>query len=271
MQTVQRQAIHTLAATTRHERPIVRAERLTLGYPHRVIAHDLSFEIHSGDILGIVGPNGCGKTTLLRTILGLLKPSEGRIDRDPALVVSYLPQRDRLDTMLPITALEVVEMGRAAYAGPIRHLRRTSHDAARRALRQVDAESLAPHLFRSLSGGQQQRVLLARALAAEPDLLVLDEPTAGMDIASEAAVLKLLRELNRSCGVTILIVTHMLSIVINFADSIMLMGATKILQGTVDEVLKEDRLSALYGVPIRVNRIGGHRVILVGGPGGTHV
>ena len=81
----------------------------------------------------------------------------------------------------------------------------------------VDAESLAPHLFRSLSGGQQQRVLLARALAAEPDLLVLDEPTAGMDIASEAAILEFLRELNRSTGVTILIVTHMLSLVINFA------------------------------------------------------
>ena len=205
----------------------MRGEHLTLGYRHRVVVQDLSFEIHRRDILGIVGPNGCGKTTLLRTILGLIQPLRGSVDRDPTLIVSYVPQRDRLDTMLPITALEVVLMGRTARAGVLRRTHATDRDAARRALARVDAESLGPQLFRNLSGGQQQRVLLARALAAEPDVLVLDEPTAGMDIASEAAILAFLQDLNRTRGVTILIVTHLLSLVLNFATSIMLMGARR--------------------------------------------
>lgn len=245
-------------------RPVVRGEHLTLGYRHRSIVRDLSFEIYPGDILGIVGPNGCGKTTFLRTILGLIEPVRGRVDRDPTLVVSYVPQRDRLDTMLPITALEVVVMGRAARASVLRRARAADRAAAQTALTRVSAESLGPQLFRNLSGGQQQRVLLARALAAEPDMLVLDEPTAGMDIASEAAMLAFLQDLNRTRGVTILIVTHLLSLVLNFATSVTLMGNGEVLHGPVDEVLREDRLTALYRVPIQLGRVGGQRMLVVG-------
>ena len=244
-------------------RSIVRGQHLTLGYPHRVVVRDLSFEIHRGDILGIVGPNGCGKTTLLRSVLGLILPLQGSVERDPALVVSYVPQRDRLDTMLPITALEVVLMGRTARAGVLRRTPASDRAAAQSALARVDADALAPQLFRNLSGGQQQRVLLARALAAEPDVLVLDEPTAGMDIASEASIVALLRDLNRTRGVTILIVTHLLSLALNFATSIMLMGADEILCGPVDEVLDEDRLSALFGAPIQLGGVGGQRILVV--------
>ena len=247
-------------ATTRS---IVRGERLTLGYRHRVVVRDLSFQIHRGDILGIVGPNGCGKTTLLRSILQLIPPLRGRIERDPSSIVSYIPQRDRLDTMLPITALEVVLMGCTARAGVLRRTHTRDRAAALSALARVDVLALGPQLFRNLSGGQQQRVLLARALAAEPDVLVLDEPTAGMDIASEASILALLRGLNRTRGVTILIVTHLLSLALNFATSIMLMGADEILCGPVDEVLTEDRLTALYGSPIQLGRVGGQRILVV--------
>lgn len=261
-------AIADIEAETR---AVVRAEHLALGYHRRVVVHDLSFEIRRRAILGIVGPNGCGKTTLLRTILGLMTPLRGTVDCDPGLIVSYVPQRDRLDTMLPITALEVTLMGRTARAGALRRTRATDRDAAWRALARVGIETLGPHLFRSLSGGQQQRVLLARALAAEPDVLVLDEPTAGMDIASEAAVLEFLQDLNRTRGVTILIVTHLLSLVLNFATSIMLMGAGGVLHGPVDEVLREDRLAALYRVPIHLARVGGQRILVVGRQGTPHV
>ena len=120
-------------------------------------------------------------------------------------------------------------------------------------------------VFRTLSGGQQQRVLLARALAADhTDVLVLDEPTAGMDAASEAGILEFLRDLNRTRGVTMLIVTHMLPIVLNLATSIMLLGARTVLHGTVDDVLREEGLSELYGVPVHLGIVAGQRTLVVG-------
>ena len=172
-----------------HRDPILTGRTLSFGYTHRTVRQGLSFDVHRGEILGIVGPNGSGKTTLLRTILGLLRPLHGQVDRQAGLTISYVPQRDRIDTILPVTALDVVLMGRAARAGPLQRVHRRDLDAGRRALALLGAESLSHRLFRNLSGGQQQRVLLARALAADrTDLLVLDEPTAGMDAASEAAI-----------------------------------------------------------------------------------
>jgi manganese/zinc/iron transport system ATP- binding protein len=174
------------------------------------------------------------------------------VERQAGLTVSYVPQRERIDTILPVTALEVVMMERAARAGPFRRERHADLVSGRRALAQLGAEPLSQQLFRNLSGGQQQRVLLARALAADhTDVLVLDEPTAGMDAASEAAILEFLRHLNRTQGVTILIVTHLLPIVLNLATSIMLLGAHPVLHGTVDDVLQEERLSDLYATHSR--------------------
>jgi ABC-type Mn2+/Zn2+ transport system ATPase subunit len=237
---------------------------LAFGYNRRPVFEGVSFDVRRGEILGIVGPNGCGKTTLLRTILGLLKPLDGQVERQTGLTISYVPQRDRIDAILPITALEVALMGRVAKAGPLQRVHEADRDAARRALAMLGAESLSHQLFRNLSGGQQQRVLLARALAVDADLLVLDEPTAGMDAASEATVLELLRSLNRIKGVTVLIVTHLLPIVLNLATSIMLLGTRTILHGTVDEVLQEERLSELYGVPVHLGIVAGQRTLVVG-------
>ena len=245
--------------------PILTGRSLSFGYNHRAVLQGLSFDVRRGDILGIVGPNGSGKTTLLRTMLGLLKPLQGQVERRAGLTISYVPQRDRIDTILPITALEVVLMGRSARAGPLERVHHADRDAGLRALALLGAEPLGQQLFRNLSGGQQQRVLLARALAADhTDLLVLDEPTAGMDAASEAAVLDFLRDLNRTQGVTMLIVTHLLPIVLNLATSIMLLGTHTILHGTVDEVLQEERLSELYGVPVHLGAVAGQRTLVVG-------
>ena len=241
---------------------VLKADGLALGYGRGALFRGLSFQVSRGEILGIVGPNGCGKTTLLRTLLGLLRPLAGRVERQPALSISYVPQGDRIDTIIPVRALEVVLMGTGARAPALQRVGRSEHDAAQRALSLLGIESLASTLFRNLSSGQQQRVLLARALATSPDVLVLDEPTFGMDIASETAVLDLLRELNRRSRVTILIVTHVLPIVLNLATSIMLMSGT-ILHGAVDDVLQEDRLTELYGVPVRLGVVAGQRTLVV--------
>jgi ABC-type Mn2+/Zn2+ transport system ATPase subunit len=247
---------------------ILRAEQLALGYERHVLFRDLSFAIASGEIVGIVGPNGCGKTTLLRALLGLLPVQAGRVERAPGLRISYVPQRGTVDRMLPVTVQEVVMMGLAARAPALHRPVKSDYDCANRALALFGMEPLRDRQFRALSSGQQQRVLLARALATEPDLLVLDEPTFGMDVAGEATTLDFLRDLNRRRQVTILIVTHQLAIVLNLAHSIMLMGADSVLQGPVKDVLREDRLSALYGVPVRLGRSAGNWTLVVDRGGG---
>jgi ABC-type Mn2+/Zn2+ transport system ATPase subunit len=196
------------------------------------------------------------------THIGIAQAIAGNGPATPNLAISYVPQRDRVDAILPVTALEVALMGRTASAGALRRVQSEDRAAACRALARVGAESLSDQLFRNLSGGQQQRVLLARAIAADPELLVLDEPTAGMDMASEAAMIAFLRDLNRKQKVTILIVTHLLPIVLNLATSMMLMGAGDILQGKVDDVLQEEPLSRLYGVPVHIGAVAGQDEIL---------
>ena len=257
--------------TTITSKPVLAARGLSIGYGRRVLFRDLAFEVGRGQILGIVGPNGSGKTTLLRTILGLLPPLDGHVERQPNLNISYVPQRDRIDTTIPVTVLEVVLMGRAARAGAFERLHDRDRQAAYRSLGLLTIDALAGSLFRNISTGQQQRVLLARALATDPDVLVLDEPTVGMDIASEAGILGFLEDLNRRQRVTILIVTHLLPIVLNLATSIMLMGTRTILHGSVDDVMREDRLTQLYGVPVHLGSVAGRRTLVVGQGGRRNV
>ena len=251
----------------RHSHPLLRFSDVTLGYGETPVLRGLSFHVCRGEFLGIVGPNGSGKTTILRAILGLLRPMAGAVTWAARPILGYVPQREHVDTIMPVTAMEVALMGRAPRVGPLARLRSADREAARRALDRVGADHVARRLFRDLSGGQQQRVLLARALASEPDLLVLDEPTNGMDLASEHAIVELLADLNRDAGLTILLVTHLLPIVLNAASAILLIEDGRVLYGDADEVLQEDKLSELYRIPVRLTTVAGKRTLVVGGRG----
>jgi ABC-type Mn2+/Zn2+ transport system ATPase subunit len=242
----------------------LKADNLTIGYGRHALFPSLSIEVRTGEILGIVGPNGSGKTTLVRTLLGLLAPLGGHAARAAGLRVSYAPQRGRVGTIAPLTALDVVLMERSSRAGPLHRADGADREAALQVLELLGVRPLAGRLFRSLSGGEQQRVRLARALAADPDLLVLDEPTAGMDIEGEITTIEFLRELNRARQVTILIVTHALPLVLNLATSMILVGDRGILHGPVGDVLQEGRLSELYGIAVHVGSLAGQRTLVAG-------
>lgn len=248
-----------------HSHPVLRFDDVTLGYTSAPVLEHLSFHVCRGEFLGIVGPNGSGKTTILRAILGLLRPRRGRISRQNDQVIGYVPQRERIDTIMPVTVADVAMMGRAPRLGPLARLAARDHEVVIGALGTVGVGELQERLFRDLSGGQQQRVLLARALAAEPDLLVLDEPTNGMDLASEHGLVELLVDLNRSRGLTVLLVTHLLHTVLNAATSILLIDRSRILYGEADDVLREERLAELYGLPVRLVESDGRRTLLAGG------
>ena len=248
---------------------LIHLDHVTLGYGRRVIMRDISLTIRQGEYFGLVGPNGAGKTTLLRGVLGTLKPLAGtRSAQHPEgrpLRFGYVPQRDSIDSVLPYTASNVVMMGRYRRMGMLQFPGGADRQATLRALHQVGVENLAGKVFRQLSGGQKQRVLIARALASDPDVLILDEPTNGMDLTSRAAMLELVDTLHRDERLTIIMVSHLLDDVADHVQQIAIVEKDFFRVGSVEEILTETHLSALYGIPVKVDRVGGHCVVTVRG------
>src|SRR5437773_1966609 len=190
-------------------------EKAELGYGRRVVLRDIDFDVAAGDFLGIVGPNGAGKTTLLKAILGLIKPISGNV-QTPAggLRIGYVPQRESVDTLFPLTVMDIVLMGRYSRLGPFARPRTADREIAVRSIEHVGISHLTHRAYPNLSGGQKQRCLIARALAGEPNLLILDEPTNGMDLPSEKAIMDLIQHLHDVDGITVLMVSHLLNTVV---------------------------------------------------------
>jgi ABC-type Mn2+/Zn2+ transport system ATPase subunit len=249
--------------------PIIRFEGVRLGYGRKVVLNDVHFQIHNGEFFGVVGPNGAGKTTLLRAILGTLKPQAGVIgcanpDGTPVRW-GYVPQRDAIDSVLPFTARDVVMMGRYHHVGAVRLPGKPDEDIVMRSMEHVGIQDLVGRIFRDLSGGQKQRVLIARALATGPDVLVLDEPANGMDLASRFAMLDLIDRLHEQDRLTVIMVSHQLDDVANLAQQIALVERDFFQVGGVNDVLTNANLTTLYGVPMHVDSISGRTVVTVGG------
>jgi zinc transport system ATP-binding protein len=241
---------------------LVRFDGVTLGYGRHVVLSDLNFEIPTGDFLGLVGPNGAGKTTILRAILGTHRPIAGTVTVAPHLRFGYVPQRDSVDYGFPLKVVDVVLMGRYDRIGLGRRPTKQDREHAVRALEHVGIAHLAEQQLGALSGGQKQRTLIARALVGEPTLLVLDEPTNGMDLVSTTQILSLVRELHERDRLTVLMVSHALNEVANYVDRIALtmQGAFRI--GSVEEIVTESTLSSMYGIPVEVDQMHGHRIVV---------
>ncbi|MBA3339802.1 MAG: metal ABC transporter ATP-binding protein [Gemmatimonadaceae bacterium] len=242
--------------------PLISFDRATLGYGRRAVLSDITFEIPAGDFLGLVGPNGAGKTTILRAILGTLQPQSGSVIRADGMRFGYVPQRDSVDYGFPLKVLDVVMMGRYDRIGLGRRPTRADKDLACTALEHVGIGDLYDRQLSALSGGQKQRALIARALVGAPNVLVLDEPTNGMDLVSTTQILGLVRELHERDNLTVLMVSHALNEVANYVERIGLVVERGFRIGTVAEIMTEATLTQMYGIPVDVEEMRGHRIVV---------
>lgn len=241
---------------------LISFDHATLGYGRRVVLSDITFDIPAGDFLGLVGPNGAGKTTMLRAILGSLAPQAGTVTKAPGLRFGYVPQRDSVDYNFPLKVIDVVLMGRYDRVGLVRRPSARDRELAHDALDHVGIRDLAEQPLGALSGGQKQRALIARALVGEPNVLILDEPTTGMDLVSSTQILGLVRELHDSDNLTVLMVSHALNEVANYVERIALVVERGFRIGTVAEIMTEETLTQMYGIPVDVDEMHGHRIVV---------
>jgi ABC-type Mn2+/Zn2+ transport system ATPase subunit len=243
--------------------PLIRLEDASIGHGGRAVLQGISVDVEPEDFLAVVGPNGGGKTTLLRTLLGVLLPLGGRRTAESRLRIGYVPQRDHVDSLWPLDCGDVVVMGRVARVGPGGRLGAADVEAARGALARVGLGDLWTRPFGTLSGGQRQRTLIARALAAEPRLLALDEPTNGMDPSAELSAMDLLRALHGAGGLAVVMVSHRLEAVANYARRLAFVdkdqGLWKV--GPLGEMLRPEALSRLYGREVIVREEAGRRFV----------
>jgi ABC-type Mn2+/Zn2+ transport system ATPase subunit len=178
-----------------------------LGYPGATVLRQLNLSLTGADFLTLIGENGCGKSTLLRSLLGILPPLRGSLSRAPGLRLGYVPQQLQLDSLFPFSVAEVVAMGQARGPKPPQRLKEADWQRVDLGLQTVNMQAHASKQFSQLSGGQKQRVLLARSIMQPVDLLLLDEPTAGIDAEAEITILKTVAELHRN-GTGVVLVTH---------------------------------------------------------------
>jgi ABC-type Mn2+/Zn2+ transport system ATPase subunit len=223
---------------------------MAVGYERRVVLQNIKLRVARGSFAGLLGANGSGKSTLIKTILGIIPPLSGGLRFHPidgrAPVFGYVPQRESLDPIFLLSSFEVVLMGVCGRVGPGRFISKAEREWARQCLEQTGAADLVSRHFSELSGGQKQRVLIARALAAKPDLLLLDEPTSGIDMAVKQSIMELLRRIHQEQKQTILMSSHDLPMVRQYVQHVVWLREGKISEGPPRELLAPEKMAALF-------------------------
>ena len=228
------------------------AFKVTVAYRNTPVLTDLNFDVPAGTLTAIVGPNGAGKSTLIKTALGLVRPLTGHFEffsksfREVDGRVSYVPQRTSVDWDFPVTSLDVVCMGLYRKIGWFRPVRARHRERAMEALTEVGMQDYAKRQISQLSGGQQQRVFLARALVQDAELFLMDEPLAGVDVATEKTIINTLHRL-REQGKTAMVVHHDLDTVNEYFDRVLLLNQHIIAEGASGDVMTPENLKQAYG------------------------
>lgn len=231
---------------------IISLENLWAGYPQTPVLENINFTIRELDFIGLIGPNGGGKTTLLKVLLGLLKPQRGKVSilnkpvQQGRRYIGYVPQLLELDRSFPIKVKDVVSMGRLSQRKLFRRYHRQDWEIVRRSLSQVGMADMGDRPIGELSGGERQRVYIARALASEPRILLLDEPTANIDSRVQASIYELLRELNQS--ITILMISHDLAAVSSYVKTVGCLNRT--LHYHNSKLVTPQMIEATYQCPV---------------------
>lgn len=236
-------------------------ENIRIAYGEKTILKDVSFVVPHGARVAVVGPNGAGKSTLFKALVGILPLQQGRILihglplGDHQDCVAYVPQREEVDWRFPVTVRDVVMMGRYGFQGWLRRPSKDDHEAVQRSLIEMGIADLAERSISDLSGGQQQRVFLARAIAQNPHILLMDEPFTGVDVTTQEATLRLLDTL-RERQVTTILSTHDLNLAASRFDRVLLLNKSLIAYGEPQEVLKQEHLAKAFGSALLVTKNG---------------
>jgi len=237
--------------------PIFDVKNLSFVVKEQAILSNVSLEIFSAEYIAIIGPNGGGKTTLIRMLLGLEKPTNGEVkiygkklsDFKEWHKIGYVPQRaSHVDSSFPATVLDIVNMGRTSQRKLFSPLSNLDKELVRDAMQKMDIEDLADKMVGTLSGGQRQRVMIARALASKPEILILDEPNTGVDVASQKKFYALLSKLNKEDGITIVFITHDIGVIADDIARLFTINQKAIICNNPKQTLSCEEMSSLYGI-----------------------
>ena len=229
---------------------IITLESLAIGYDGQAVLSGISLTIARGSFTAILGANGTGKSTLLKTLLGLQPVVGGQIKITPPATFGYVPQAIQFDPLYPLTGFDVALMGTFGRVGPMQFPSRAEKDFVHDCLKATAADEFAKKKFSQLSGGQKQRVLIARALATRPDILVLDEPTAGVDVAATRSLLEFISQIHEERKLTVLLVTHDLPLVKKHAQQIIWLHNGAVLHGSVAELFTPQRMAEIFEMEV---------------------
>jgi manganese/iron transport system ATP-binding protein len=249
----------------RDDQPILDVHKLCVRYNGQPALQDVSFHLHAGERVAVVGPNGAGKSTLFKVVAGVLQPLSGQVNIFGSvphghICIAYIPQRSQVDWSFPVSVADVVMMGRIAKLGPFGWPKKQDWTYVRQMLDLVNLADLSKRQISQLSGGQQQRMFIARALAQEAELMLMDEPLSGLDAPSQESILLLLDTLQKQ-NVTVMVATHDLDQAAQYFDRIMLLNHRLIGFGPPEQILQTDKLIQAYGG--RLHSVDGGSVLAV--------